>query len=825
MPLPELRVTVIEVSSGPGSGAKRDPRLRVKAPELSSVTAVPRATGLAVLGLASASVVASEVLLTRLLSVVTWYGLAFLVLSIAMLGTTAGSLAAARARAEGKPLAPWIAGRLVTMSFALTSAAAIASSVPITFLPDLTSLASVQLMVTSATVAMAAGGGVVARLMAELPIPLGKTYAIDLVCAALGALAPLALLGPLSGPSAIVAVAGAAALAALFVAAPGHRRVAGMALALCTVIVLITELTTHGLIVRYPKGKPRAEENPPFQAWNPLSYVALSSFSSLPFPLWSPGVGYTANKYPVAMALIDGEAGTVVYAYGRLSQLEALKLDGTATAHALRPDGTACVIGTGGGRDLETALVYGHDQVAGFEINPSMLAMLRKVQAYSPILGDPRVHIVVGDARAELARVDVRCRVLQASLVDTWAATGAGAFAHTESTLYTLEAWSLFLTRVAPDGVLTFSRWYDPTTPSETSRLLALAVGSLLQRGVASPQDHIALVAGGLVATILVSPAPFTGDDVAKLQATVRANGLTTLLAPGQRPADPLLDKLLDARDLASLAEAGRPAGLDTSAPTDDRPFFFQLIAPRAWLHPVTTLREYYGDRKGALAGNVAAAIELLLAALASALVAAVLLGPTLLRAVRDREGPLPGRPAVTYFASLGAGFMLAEVGLVQRTHVVLGHPTYALVVVLAGLLVATGVGSALSATVIRSRRAVSNAALVAAAMLAVMPWAIIGPLARATLLAPFAVRVAWCGACAASLGIVLGMLFPSALAFTVRERATPVALAIGGAMSVVGGVLAVVISVAFGIPATFMASAGLYATAAACGPARWREV
>ncbi len=785
---------------------------------------VPRTTGLAILGLASASVVASEVLLTRLLSACTWYGLAFLVLSLAMLGTTAGALAAARARAEGKPLAPWIAGRLVAMSFGLAGAAAVATSVPVTFLPDLTSLASVLLMVTSATVPMAAGGGVVARLMAELPVPLGRAYAVDLVCAALGALAPLALLGPLSGPSAIVAVGGAVAVAALFVVSPGQKRLASLALALCAAVVLVTELTPRGLVIRYPKGKPRVEETPPFQAWNPLSYVALSSFSPLPFPLWSPGVGYAPKKHPVAMALIDGEAGTVVYAYGQLSQLEALKLDGTATAHALRPDGTACVIGTGGGRDLETALVFGHDRVFGFEINPATIAMLRQVQAYSPILSDRRVHVTLGDARSEIARSDVRCRVLQASLVDTWAATGAGAFAHTESTLYTLEAWSLFLSRVEPDGILTFSRWYEPTMPSETSRLLALAIGSLLQRGVARPEDHIALVAGGLVATILVSPAPFTADDVAKLETTVHANGLTTLLAPGQRPTDPLLNELLDAHDLSTLAKVGEPFARDTSAPTDDRPFFFQLLSARAWLHPVATLHQYYGDKKGMLAGNVAAAIEIVLAALASALVALVLLGPTLLRAARDKEGPLPGRRPVAYFASLGAGFMLAEVGLVQRMHVVHGHPTYALVVVLAGLLVATGVGSALSATVVRSRRAVSVAALVAASMLAIMPWAIIGPLAHATLLSPFAVRVAWCGACAAAIGVVLGMLFPSALMFTTRERATPVALAIGGATSVVGSVLAVVLSVAFGIPATFMASAALYAIAAACGPMKWRE-
>jgi hypothetical protein len=787
------------------------------------VTRLTRATGLAVLGLASAGVVATEVLLTRLLSVCTWYGLAFLVLSLAMLGTTAGALAASRARAAGLPLAPWVARRLGAMAFALVAAAAITSSVPIVFKADLTSLASVLLMVASATVPMAAGGGAVARLMAELPVPLGRAYAIDLVCAALGALAPLALLGPLSGPSALVAVGGAMAVGAFVVAAPGQRRPAIAAAALCAGVVLLTELTPKGLVLRYPKGNMRVDEQLPFEAWNPLSYVSLSSFSPVPFPLWSPGKNYAAKNHPVAMALIDGEAGTVVYTYGRLPQIEALRQDGTATAHALRPTGPSCVIGTGGGRDLETALIAGHDPVYGFEINPSMVAMLRRVHAYSPILDDPRVHITLGDARAELARADVHCRVLQASLVDTWAATGAGAFAHTESTLYTLEAWSLFLKRVEPDGVLTFSRWYEPSSPSETSRLVALALGALFQRGVTDAADHVALVAGGLVATILVSPEPLSADDVAKLDETVKANGLTMLFAPGEPPSDPLLGQLLRAHSLEELAAAGVPFRLDTSAPTDDKPFFFQLLGARAWLHPVASLHEWYG-KKGTLGGNVAAAVELMIAALASALVAIVLLGPTLVRAARDKDAPLPGGRAVAYFACLGAGFMLCEVGLVQRMHVVLGHPTYALVVVLAGLLVATGVGSGLSARVVRSRRDVSVAALVAAGLLAVMPWAVIGPLAHATLLAPFAVRVAWCGACAGALGIVLGMMFPSGLAFAGREEATPVALAIGGATSVVGGVLAMVVSVAFGIPATFMVSAGLYAIAAACGPARWPQ-
>src|SRR5262249_15229102 len=199
---------------------------------------------------------------------------------------------------------------------------------------------------------------------------------------------------------------------------------------------------------------------------------------------------------------------------------------------------------------------------------------------------------------------------------------------------------------------------------------------------------------------------------------------------------------------------------------------------------------------------------------LAVAVIGFLLLGPPLYRAARE-GGTLPGpRPAV-YFAMLGAGFMLAEIALVQRMHVTLGHPTYALVVVLAGLLVCTGLGSALSAKVLNSPRAVSFAALGAAVLLLLLPYAVIGPLARATLSAPLSVRIVWTGATAGLVGVILGMLFPSGIRYVHRDRGAPVALALNGATSVLGSVLAVVVSVALGISASFALAACVYVIAA----------
>src|SRR4029078_9560207 len=53
--------------------------------------------------------------------------------------------------------------------------------------------------------------------------------------------------------------------------------------------------------------------------------------------------------------------------------------------------------------------------------------------------------------------------------------------------------------------------------------------------------------------------------------------------------------------------------------------------------------------------------------------------------------------PAIAYFACLGAGFMLIEIGLMQRFVLFLGHPVYSLSVILFTLLLGGGAGSAVS--------------------------------------------------------------------------------------------------------------------------------
>jgi len=789
-----------------------------------------RPATLLVLALTSASTVASEVLLSRVLSVVTWYNLAFLVLSVAMLGLTSGSLFALWTRRLGWPLRSFTAVALALFAMGLLVVTYALVEIPIHLRLEKAALISLFEVCAAATLPMIASGAIATRLMAESPVRVSLLYAADLAAAAGGALLPLVLLGPLSGPGALLWLGAIVALCAVFVSPDLRERIP----AFIVVVLLVAAAkrtqdgAENGYLIKNWKGQPRTVK-PMIEAWNAISYIDIGPFGIARPYMWAPSPRASIPQINAAWAVIDGDAATPFNGYHNISDLDFLKFDATNSAHYLRPHGTACVIGVGGGRDIESALVFGHDHVVAAEINPDLVKALHQVHETEPLTDDPRVTLINGDGREVFARFKGRCSVIQASLVDTWAATTAGAFAHAEASLYTREAWSIFLDRLEPGGILTVSRWYTTNDPMESGRLISLAVASLLDRGVTDPAAHIAIVAAqpnspsSSVLTLLLSRDPFSADDRATIRRLRDDIGFTLLVAPGEPSLDALYARLLTGRSDQELTNIGRAAGLETSPTSDDKPFFFQVLTASAWLHPREILK--LTDEAGARAGSARAAVTFMVSLLVVSVLAILFLGPTLWRSLRRKSPPLPGwRPAV-YFGCLGAGFMAAEIALVQRMHVVLGTPTHAFIVVLAGLLVSTGIGSALSPRYAGTRARVVKLALGAAVLLGLLPFVLIGPLSHLTLAAPFAVRVMWTGGVAGLCGLVLGMLFPAGLSFVHREHGIPIALALNGATSVVASVLVTALSVWEGTSASFLFAGSMYLLAALVGPTRWREV
>ena len=218
------------------------------------------------------------------------------------------------------------------------------------------------------------------------------------------------------------------------------------------------------------------------------------------------------------------------------------------------------------------------------------------------------MHLVHDEARSYLTRHADKYRVIQASLIDTWAATGAGAHALGENGLYTVEAFRTFLAKLEPGGVLTVSRWSSIETP----RLLALGMAALFDEGEKNPRSHLALLASGPVSTLLLGKDPLTHDDVTKLEALASAKGFYTAVLPDRPAALPTIEHILAATDREDLDRRTLLPALDLRPPTDDRPFFFNVVRLGAALGQVPTGETYM------IEGNLLATRTLGLALFAS---------------------------------------------------------------------------------------------------------------------------------------------------------------------------------------------------------------
>jgi hypothetical protein len=156
---------------------------------------------------------------------------------------------------------------------------------------------------------------------------------------------------------------------------------------------------------------------------------------------------------------------------------------------------------------------------------------------------------------------------IQMSLVDSWAATGAGAFSLSENGLYTVEGWRTFFDHLTPTGTFIVSRWYSPSNVNETARMLSLGMTTLMDEHVSNPRDHVFLAAVHNLATLIVARAPFTPAELTTLTTTANRLHLTILLSPQSPSKASVLSQIMAATTPQELNDAVEKYPLDLSAP------------------------------------------------------------------------------------------------------------------------------------------------------------------------------------------------------------------------------------------------------------------
>ena len=768
---------------------------------------IPETTLLAGLGLTSFAALLLELSLTRLFSVVLFYHFAFLAISIALLGLGAGGVFAYVLKHRLQKFGTRVlATRLCAANSLLVAAVLeIVLHVPVSL--DVTGKNFLRLTVLYLTAAIPffLTGLLFSVVFARESNRIPRLYGADLCGGALACLAVVPLLNWLGGPNAILIAAAALAAAAFLWAETGSARRNAALLALALIVLTAANYSGRLIDVVYAKGRFRDPAWVEFARWNAFSRVEVD------------------RQGQAKAIVIDADASTYIMnaevaRWHETAWEDALMSAPPALANVLRPHGEFAIIGPGGGVDVLRAVANGSPSVTGIEINPIIAStiMQGRYADYSQHLYQrPEVRIHVSDGRSFLRSTAQQFDVVQMTLVDTWASTAAGAFALSENNLYTVEAFREYFDRLKPDGMIAITRW-EFRQPREALRVVAVAMEALHRLGVADPARNFivasegALDEDGIPVVVLAKKTAFAPAEEAAVTAHLsRYSKLHALYLPSQPQQNPF-SALIAANDPYSFA---RSYAYNVTPVSDNAPFFFftlkagQILGEQGLHHGI--------DWKV----NLGVLVLLLVLVISLVAVLAFLILPLALTGEKRRHSAFP----LIYFVAVGLGYILVEIAFIQRFVLFLGHPTYALTVVIFLLLLSSGAGSLCSRLWLPRAEMVWIPILLVIVTLLADVFFLPSRLAALVGMA-FTYRLLVSGVLLIPLGFVMGMPFPTGLRALATSRrgefsanqsesdnGVEWAWSMNAAASVLGSVLAMVIAIQFGLTVTLACGAAAY--------------
>lgn len=789
----------------------------------------------------SGMVMALQVMQSRIFSVTSWYHLSFLVISLAMFGLTLGALKIYRGNEDEFRRDYNVIARNHTMAFAFFMLVGLVAQlyIPLVSPHSLDTLFCLPVVAIATSAAYYHAGVVITTVLTRSPYPIGKVYGVDLVGAGVGCLFVLFIMETVDSPTGIMILSSLAFLASLcFPVAKDHPRrkltLGGKTFDLKRLTIFMSVLVA--IVSAANLLAPRAFIYPvavktltvthamiDYDGWNSISRVLVSKEKEdIPPFLWGPSP-VLPNTYKVTrkQLVIDGDAGTPITKFdGDFSKHGYLEYDVTNIAYSAPGIEKAAIIGVGGGRDLMSARYFGVDHIWAMDVNPIQVNLITKHPEFSKyinLVNLPGVSVFNQEARSWFRQNREKFDLIQMSLIDTWAATGAGAFALSENGLYTVEAWNIFIGNLSDRGLFTVSRWAK-NAEHEFTRTLSVAMASLFKLGVEDAGKHIAIFNSDRISTIIVSRLPMMPDQVEAMKKMAEEKQFKIVMLPGYVTPGDVLGEIATAKSIEDIKKVSDRLPMDVTPSTDMRPFFFNQARMSRPLEVMKLAMATDSQFDVLYAGQAKALFNLfIIIGFSLLMVICVIVGP-LLKTVEDKKS-LFIKAGTLYFVLIGLGFMLIEISFLQALGVFLGHPIYGLSIVLFSLILSAGVGSLISEKLPLKTldRQVVWAFLTCAYAVFIslnMP-SIFDTYAEAELLMRIFVSIAMIF----PAGILMGFGFPTGLTLTEKfdTRATAWFWGINGAAGILGSTIGIALNMGIGIDRTMIIGGLCYALLSLC--------
>jgi|TARA_B100000315_G_scaffold258967_1_gene313011 spermidine synthase len=800
----------------------------------------------------SAGVLGFEVLLVRLYGLVQWPHFAYMIISIALLGFGASGtfLALTERRLRPRFLTAFAVNAAV-FGISAPASFAIVQSLPFNPLEVIWNPAQLLYLVPIYllfTVPFFCAANCVGLAFICRGDRIGRIYRYNLLGSGIGAIGIIAAFFVIDPQACLGLVAGigfaAAAIACLGGSGRNLRRMATVYAGAGLIVALgmpgaWTDLKPSqfkGLAIALKvKGAEKLAER-----HGPLGQITVVRNQAVPFR-YAPGLSLNSPSGPPNQLAIfyDADTMSVVTAYdGRRQSLAYLDHVITSLPYHLRAKPSVLVLGSGGGSHVLEALYHHAERIDAVELNPDVVRIARDEYGVfaGGVYSHPRVRLHIGEARAFVAGSGQKWDLIQLPLLDSFATAAAGVRGLGENYLYTVEAFGDYLGRLESGGILAISRWLK-LPPRDSLKLLATARAALRRKGISNPEKSLALIRSWNMTTLLVKNGAYTKSEISRMRAFANNRSFDLAYYPGMPAGDANRFNKLDAPYFNRAANALLGRGLDDfmarykfdiAPATDDRPYFFDFFKWR-------TLPEFLAMRTLGAAALLELGYLLLVATFVQAFALSVLLIllPLWLLRRSTAAGAAGGRGwrVIVYFLGLGLGFMFIEIAFIQRFVVFLGHPLFAIAVVISAFLVFAGLGSGFAPRLSEhwpkwrgklpngfSRLSPIGIAVFGIAAAALIYLVLLPHLFGWFLPLNDIAKIVISLALIAPLGFLMGLPFPLGLS-RVSEYLpglVPWAWGVNGCASVLGAILATILAVHMGFSAVIVLAVAVYAAAAA---------
>ena len=770
-------------------------------------------------GILSAALIAFQLSLIQVLSIVQWYHFAYMVISVALLGfgAAASVLAITRKKiiAHAGILIPWI---MVITGVTMSLVTGISQHPFIRFdsyllFAENRQASNLILSYFLFFIPFFSGALALGLIFIKNAGKIGVIYFANLVGSGVGGIIALVLTGiyfPNQLP-AVIAILPVIAGIILLLPVKGFLKIGSIILA--AGIVVWKLIVPPQLVLSQYKDLSKAMLLPGATITSEIAspYGVLQTVSS-PVLRYAPGMSLASGGTAQVKlaAFINGDWFGSVTNWKRSDTSIILDYTTFALPYVMAKRQDVLLLRSGTGMEVAHALKHGARKIVAIEPNVVVTSTLMNI---FPVETDslyqhPAVTLYNLEPRTFLLMDTSRYDLIALPMIGTFGGS-AGLYALQEQFFLTKESFRESWMKLKPGGALTATSWMDYPVRNPL-KILSTMVSVLRDEGIKNPAEYITAVRSWGTITFTMNRSPVKQDEINNTRTFCEQMmfdpAILTGLQPGERTAfnqlqDSSFFNYLDIILSGDNDQLLKDYDFNIQPATDNKPYFSQFI--KIW--HFKRLADFFGDRSLPFfeIGYVIVIVTFVQISIVSILLVIL---PLFRIGWRVKKFSI-----ILYFTGIGLGFMFVEMIFIQRFILYFGNPVYSVCAVITSLLVSSGIGSYTSGYFSDKKRTVIIFAAIVGLLLLYSLFFTEVLLQTIHLNLFFKVLVLI--TLISPLGFCMGIPFPLGIARVskINPDVVPWAWGINGCVSVISTALATIVSVEMGFSWVMLMAAFAY--------------